>query len=435
MKKGVAISIISILTVLAIALCILFVSSSKTIDTLNASISEKEKQIETISADAADKADQIEALNADVADKANQIDTLNADVAEKADQISTLTADATDKAEQIKALNADVVDKASKIEALSADVESQAEQISELKAGAIEKASQIDLLNANISEKTSQIETLNADITDKATKIEKLNEIISENSNQIEKLSSDIADKDKQIANLNADITGKFAQLDLNTASYEDMAASYVRLKNYMIERLKEQFVSTREIESAEGITFKDIPWGSTKKEVESIIGKGNKTSSYVSVKRGTVNTDGIGKQITYENWTLTGYPVFWTEVNYVYPVIDGIMLRDDDLAVLYLVEYDLFDIGDENAVVEDLTSKLTKLYGSYSTGNRNTRTWVDKNNNSIELSSSKTRVYLVYSSAQKDILLGNAQQIVEAERKEQEEILRIQNQDNTDGL
>ena len=44
MKKGVAISIISILTVLAIALCILFVSSSKTIDTLNASISEKEKQ-------------------------------------------------------------------------------------------------------------------------------------------------------------------------------------------------------------------------------------------------------------------------------------------------------------------------------------------------------------------------------------------------------
>ena len=173
MKKGVAISIISILTVLAIALCILFVSSSKTIDTLNASISEKEKQIETISADAADKADQIEALNADVADKANQIDTLNADVAEKADQISTLTADATDKAEQIKALNADVVDKASKIEALSADVESQAEQISELKANAIEKASQIDLLNANISEKTSQIETLNADITDKATKIEK----------------------------------------------------------------------------------------------------------------------------------------------------------------------------------------------------------------------------------------------------------------------
>ena len=110
-------------------------------------------------------------------------------------------------------------------------------------------------------------------------------------------------------------------------------------------------------------------------------------------------------------------------------------MLRDDDLAVLYLVEYDLFDIGDENAVVEDLTSKLTKLYGSYSIGNRNTRTWVDKNNNSIELSSSKTRVYLVYSSAQKDILLGNAQQIVEAERKEQEEILRIQNQDNTDGL
>ncbi len=223
--------------------------------------------------------------------------------------------------------------------------------------------------------------------------------------------------------------------IDLDSASYEEIVSAYDLLKSARLTKLKEIYESTHEIEPVTGIAFRGVPWGSTKKDTESILGVGAPAGSYITVSRGTVNTDGIGIQTRYEDWTLAGYPIEYAEVNYIYPVVDGVMLRNDDIAILYLAEYDIWDIGDTNAVVEDLTNKLSKLYGSYTTGIRDTRTWTDISNNMIELSYSSSRVYLIYSSAQAEELLGYGRQAIQDERKEQEELLRIQNQNNTNGL
>lgn len=223
--------------------------------------------------------------------------------------------------------------------------------------------------------------------------------------------------------------------IDLETASYEEIVVAYDMLKNERIERLKENFASEHQIQPASGITFRNVPWGSTRTETEAILGNGSSSGSYITASRGSVYTDGIGVQTKYKNWTLAGYPLQYAEVNYVYPVVDGMLIRDDSSAILYLAEYDIWDVGDTNAVVEDLTTKLSGLYGTYISGSWGERTWTDENGNYIELSYSSSRVYLIYSSAQAEELLGRAYQAIQDERREQEELLRIQNQNNTDGL
>lgn len=223
--------------------------------------------------------------------------------------------------------------------------------------------------------------------------------------------------------------------IDLETASYEEIVAAYDMLKNERIERLKENFASEHQIQPVSGITFRNVPWGSTKIEAEEILGERSSFSSYITARRGFVYTDGRGVQTKYTNWTLAGYSLEYAEVNYVYPVVDGMLIRDDSSAILYLAEYDIWDVGDTNAVVEDLTTKLSGLYGTYSSGSSDKRTWTDENGNYIELSYSSSRVYLIYSSAQAEELLGRAGQAIQDERREQEELLRIQNQNNADGL
>ena len=121
--------------------------------------------------------------------------------------------------------------------------------------------------------------------------------------------------------------------------------------------------------------------------------------------------------------------------VNYVYPVLDSKLLRDEDLAVMCYCTYVFEDIGDVNAVRDDLTRKLTLLYGAYSHGSNDSRTWTDESGHYIRLTSGSSSVYLHYVHADADALVGAAEQAIAAERAEQEELLRIQNQNNTDGL
>ncbi len=253
MKKGLAVTIISILAVLAIVLGILYITNnnSKTdevnkitaekqrqaeqiaglesdiadrktqIESLTAGAAEMAGKIETLSTDTADKAGQIETMSADVADKAGQIEALNADVADKASQIEALKADVADKVSQIEALNAEVNDKAAQIEALNADVTDKASQIEAMNAGAADKAGLIEALNADVADKASQIEALNADVTEKAGQIETLNADVTEKAGQIEALNADVESKGKQIGELEtvvADNAKKIEALEADVA-------------------------------------------------------------------------------------------------------------------------------------------------------------------------------------------------------------------------
>ena len=223
--------------------------------------------------------------------------------------------------------------------------------------------------------------------------------------------------------------------VDLETATYEEIVAACELLKAERVARLKETFAETHEIQPLDGITFRGVPWGSTRAEAEAILGAPSNTITYICAGVGSVYTDGRGISTYYAGWTVAGYPVPTATLGFVYPVLEGKLLRDDSLAVMCSGMYEIQNIGDVNAVMDDLTTKLSALYGSYTHGSFNTRVWTDANGHSITLWPTDTSVYLLYYHADRDALMNAAVQAIADERAEQEELLRIQNQNNTDGL
>ena len=61
--------------------------------------------------------------------------------------------------------------------------------------------------------------------------------------------------------------------IDLDAASYEEIVAAYELLKAERLQRLGESFAASHEIQSSAGIEFRNVPWGSTKKEAEAMLG------------------------------------------------------------------------------------------------------------------------------------------------------------------
>lgn len=197
MKKSIAITIISVLAVIAIALGVLHYMNN----------ADKTKKIDALSAEVMDKAGQIESLNADVTDKAAQIQTLNADVSYKAGQIDTLNADVAEKKETIQGLKEELAYKNGQIDTLNADINEKADQIETLKGDIKEKTSQIEMLNADVAEKEDRIATLNADIEDKSKRIEALVIASTDKDNEISSLSSLLEEEQNNNMKLTATVT------------------------------------------------------------------------------------------------------------------------------------------------------------------------------------------------------------------------------------
>lgn len=222
--------------------------------------------------------------------------------------------------------------------------------------------------------------------------------------------------------------------IDTETATYEEIVAAYELLKLERIARLKESFAANHEVHPLEGITFRDVPWGSTRTEAEAILGPASGSRSFVYSGFVTIYPDGRGLSTYYNDGSVAGYAVPQITLDYVYPVLDGKILRDDNLAIICSGRYVIKDVGDIHAVMDDLTAKLSALYGSY-TQSIYGRLWTDIKGNTITLQSGDTSVYLLYYPSYRDALLEAAAQAIADERAEQEELLRIQNQNNTDGL
>lgn len=225
--------------------------------------------------------------------------------------------------------------------------------------------------------------------------------------------------------------------IDLDTASYEEIVQGLDVLGRKQKEMLAEQFAAEHEAEVSSAICFRGVPWLATKAETEALLGHPSSSSkSRVAVpgKDNTVNSDGIGIETTYKSWSVAGYTPEKTTLCYVYPVVDGVMLRDDDLALFYLARYNIWDIGDPDAAVEDLKTKLTNLYGAYTT-DRQTLVWKDEAGNVIRMYFYANRIELTYYSAEAENRYGQANQAIDDERAQQELLNRIQNENNTDGL
>lgn len=220
--------------------------------------------------------------------------------------------------------------------------------------------------------------------------------------------------------------------IDLDNASYEEIDNAYQQLKQERLDKIKEKFKETYEPEPKSDIMFRGIPWGTTRSEVEQQIGITSRQSTYLSKLNRVIGED-IGISTSYSTFQLAGYSVS-TDVNYVYPIEEGVIIRDADLAMIVFVEYIIFDVSDASKVVDDLTNKLVKLYGNYQIDD-GARIWFDNNNNAIQVHPASTRIYIIYTSEMTDRMIDSANQVRNAEVAEQEELLRIQNQNNYDGL
>lgn len=219
MKKGLAISLISLLAVVAIALGILYYTNNE----------EKSLQIASLNSDVAEKAKQVETLQTDTASKAAQIETLEADIADKAAEIESLQTDVSDKTTQIIALQADIDGKAAQILTLIEDNNEKKGQIASLAAENTKKDGIIETLNAELSEKGSQIEALNMDVEDKISFIEALKADIATISKQIDYLSFVVTSSDSDtIANQDYETNTELLLAALEEMTVADFIKTYM---------------------------------------------------------------------------------------------------------------------------------------------------------------------------------------------------------------
>lgn len=220
--------------------------------------------------------------------------------------------------------------------------------------------------------------------------------------------------------------------IDLDNASYEEIDNAYQQLKQERLDKIKEKFKETYEPEPKSDIMFRGIPWGTTRSEVEQQIGLPSQVFEYLAEENLVISSE-TGIKTSYYGIQLAGYSET-ANINYVYPVVDGRMLHDKDLASMAYVEYVLWNVGDGNMIAEDLTQKLVQLYGDYQTHSKR-RVWYDNANNEIEMRIYSNSVYIYYISRNSEQMINVAEKALDAELAEQEEILRLQNQNNYDGL
>ena len=179
MKKETAVAIISILAVLAIVMCILFVNVNGQNKTLTTDVDNKKEEISKLNT-------TVEDLKTSITEKEGEISTLLEDVTGKGGEIETLKSDVATKLGEIETLQGDVATKLGEIETLQGDVATKAGEIETLQGDVAAKAGEIETLKGDVTTKEGEIETLKGDVADRETQIEQLNTAIAEKDTKIQ---------------------------------------------------------------------------------------------------------------------------------------------------------------------------------------------------------------------------------------------------------
>lgn len=221
--------------------------------------------------------------------------------------------------------------------------------------------------------------------------------------------------------------------IDTDTVSYDELVSALAQLQGIRTQMLKERAVDVPAIEPTSTILFRNIPWFTTYRDVTSIVGD-NRSGGGVS----TYPEGGGAYEVTFcvaiRGLTVAGYTAT-TWFSYVYPAVDNVLLKERDLGMLYMAKYELNNLGDKAAAVADITSKLVSLYGEYKQRSTNVLEWSDEEGNKIVLKDSNSECSLLYYSGNANIMIQTAEDALNAEKIEQEELNRLQNVNNTDGL
>lgn len=209
------------------------------------------------------------------------------------------------------------------------------------------------------------------------------------------------------------------------------------------------------EASSNGGITFRGIPWYSTKSEVDSHLQKdGIKVGSgsdediyrmaavnYANVTVGKDRVDGGGVRAYYSGASVAGYDNVRLYACYMWPIENEAIVASQDEALFYLAWYAFKDYGDYDALYVDLKSKIDGMYGSGVESSDKYHTWAywydQAEGNMIRLQVDTERTYatLAYMAGDADQRLDEVEVALTKMLAAEEEALRKQNSTNTSGL
>ena len=207
--------------------------------------------------------------------------------------------------------------------------------------------------------------------------------------------------------------------------------------------------------EGAEGlISFRGIKWFTTRELAEDALeaeGMTNARKSSEDIYRetgpnfggvtlGRDRVDDAGCRVRYDGMSVAGYDIDSTYACYIFPIVDGQIVRDDNLAEFYMAWYDFKGYTDKKAIYDDLTQKLTPLYGEGVVKHEtyfDTTTWTDIQGNFIRLLYNPDNNYamLLYMAGDAESRLDEMQEVKKNEAAANEAREREENASNTSGL
>ena len=355
--------------------------------------------------------------------------------------------------------------------------------------------------NETIDEKSEKVENLDTDKADPVeSKVSEPEEINDENQIQSESMASDYVESlpESELMTSDADETELEESMDANndTDSVDSTISNTEETNEKGSENVEdkisdrdesEQIASeTEELnevssepetvisESAESvqrlnesdrtpvsekeILFRGIPWGTKMPEVQDVLNKEGKDnargllgqkhemhnlrSAGIDYSVDELRVPEAGDRGWFYNINLAGYTTEETYTFYIYPIVDGQLVRSEDEAEFYFGYY-LFRPGalsDYVATYDDLKAKLTSIYGEgFETEEYSAMKtiWTDEYGNKAVLRRSLNYdiINLGYIAGNADERLLEAKAIIDAEALEAERIKREQNADNTTGL
>lgn len=243
--------------------------------------------------------------------------------------------------------------------------------------------------------------------------------------------------------------------IDTDVATDEEINALLETLHAEKITRIKTRLASEVIEPDTDGLNlFRNIPWYSTREQAEKILGVTSSSDwmsglyrlsyiDYENVSTGADTVDGdLGCRPYYSGLSVAGYKPSDVYLCFVFPIVDGEIIRDNSVAQLYMGYYtfEKDDFGDLLIIYSDLETKLKALYGegTYTeTKYKNYRIWKDKVGNIIRLQVDNDGYYLTlgYVANDADARIDAMAQAYLDEKTREENLLRLENTNNVDGL
>lgn len=179
----------------------------------------------------------------------------------------------------------------------------------------------------------------------------------------------------------------------------------------------------------AEEITFRDIPWGSNVSNTLDVLPKGYDIQSYearINLWDGYEDYNSVNNCLKYSIYydnvlTVAGYNVRWINLCFLYGYTEeNIVLRNENDLSLFSAEYHL-EVVDPLTSAEDLTAKLSDLYGLGKIGENdfkyNTVTWYGDNNTAVQLEYSDDHITIRYGNTDDTEIIGLTQALIVEEQ------------------